>query len=155
MPSFQGVADREAAVDDLLGGVYAASSKGPHASRIRTVQTMIRNWGLEPWPPTPSTWTALGASLKRGRYRSPRNYLDAYRTEAERRGFGSDAWVRRAVADFSRSCARGMGGLGPVPPIAVLPLGQAAGSPRTRNSRRSGGPQEFHPGRYLVAHSRG
>ena len=49
--------------------VYAPSSQDPEASKLATVLALIADWELEPWPPTPASWVALAASLKKGEYK--------------------------------------------------------------------------------------
>ena len=84
---------------------------------LRTVEQCINKYGLAMWPPTPAAWRALSACLKKGTYHSAKNYLSAYKVEAERRGYTIDSWTARAITDYGRSCTRGLGG-----PIKAAPL---------------------------------
>ena len=59
----------------------------------------------------------LGASLKKGFYRSPASYLSIYKGEAERRGYEWGSVLQRVVRDAVRSCLRGIG-----PPLQAQPL---------------------------------
>ena len=105
------------ALDALDRDILAASSQAPRKSVLHTVETALQDWGLQAWPPTRASWRALAASLKEGKYISAANYLSAYKVEGERRGYAADAWTRRAIADYSRSCIRGLGG-----PVKAAPL---------------------------------
>ena len=88
-------------------------------SRLKTIGKMLALWGLSPWPPTPTTWKALASTLKHCGYSSAHVYLSTYRSECERRGFSLNATLLRSVADYNRSCLRGLGA--PARPSA-LPL---------------------------------
>ena len=55
--------------------------------------------GLPPFPPTLDKVYALGASLKRGEYRTAAAYLSIYKGEAERRGQAWNGVLQRALRD--------------------------------------------------------
>ena len=100
---------RQAALAAVDADVYAASSKAPTDSRLRFVNKTLHLYGMTPYPPTREKVRTLGAALKAGGYTSAANYLSAYRVEAERQGFHLDGPFDRAMADYRRSCERGLG----------------------------------------------
>ena len=111
------MADRQAALDTLLQDTHAPSSLHAMEAKLRTIGRALLSWGLAPFPPTLETIHALGATLKRGGYRSAASYLWLYKGEAQRRGH---TWLdihHRAVKDAIRSCERGLG-----PPTRAMPL---------------------------------
>ena len=60
---------------DVLNGVYAASTHGPMASRMRTIRMFLACWNLPLIPYTVDVVYALGASLKLRKYRSAEDYI--------------------------------------------------------------------------------
>ena len=66
-------------------------------------------WGMELLPPSLDKILALGATLKRGHYRSAANYISTYKVFCQRSNFGFDVAMERAVRDAVRSFERGMG----------------------------------------------
>ena len=117
LPSWAGPDDRLAALEALERDVYAASTREAVAAKLRTVRRAIGSWGMAPYPPSLQTIQALGATLKRGGYRSAASYLWLYKVESQRRGF---AWIdvfQRALKDSIRSCERGLG-----PPVRAQAL---------------------------------
>ena len=89
------------------------------------------------WPPTPTSFKALAATLKMGRYASAPIYLAVYRVEAERRGFALDVLAARSIKDYTRSCLRGLGEPSRPRP---LPFEQLPSLPGSRVPWSSGGP---------------
>ena len=87
MPDLALHSDRVAAIAALERDVLAASTTRTNSARLGTISSMLALWGLEPFPPTPTTWKALAATLKQGGYRSAAVYLSCYKLECERRGF--------------------------------------------------------------------
>ena len=55
-------------------------------AKLRTIRRALAGWGLEPFPPSMWTLRALGATLKRGGYRSAASYMWLYKAESQRRG---------------------------------------------------------------------
>jgi len=94
-------------------------------------------------PPTLQAITALGASLKAGRYRSASVYLSACKSWTARRGHDWTTSLQQSFQDAVRSCERGVGGpvkarALPFSRLGELPGGDApwaAGGPvRPRNA---------------------
>ena len=98
---------REQALLDLDKDVYAASARGPQASRLKTIRASLASWGAEPVPPSMFALKALAASLKAGGYASASAYLVTYKVDCERQGHLWTAVLNRAYKDFCRSCDRG------------------------------------------------
>ena len=73
---------RRRATEELFDDVYAASTRNTVASKIKTAEAMIRQWGLEPYPPSSEAIVALGAALKAGAYASAVTYISVYRVTA-------------------------------------------------------------------------
>ena len=74
LPGLSSPSDRAAAVDALLAGTYAKSSRGVHTALWRTITSALSKWGHLPFPPTPDKVMAFGAALKAGGYSSAENY---------------------------------------------------------------------------------
>ena len=104
-------------MDELQDGVLAGTTVLSTASRVRTIERALHAWGLDPHPPTMDSLRALGASLKRGGYRSASLYLRTYKAEAQREGYPWSDVLERALRDAIRSCERGLG-----PPTRAQPL---------------------------------
>ena len=90
----------------------------------------------------------VAAVLKYGDYRSAAQYLNLYRTEAERNGYTVDAPGHRALKDFKRSCERG---LGPAVQSMGLPFERLEELPAGRKPWAPDGP--LSPRNVLVAGS--
>ena len=128
LPQWTGPDDRLAALESLERDIYAASTREAVAAKLRTVRRALGAWGLAPFPPTLETIQALGATLKRGGYRSAASYLWLYKVESQRRGFFWSDVFQRGLKDSIRSCERG---IGPPTRAQALPfalLGQLPGS---------------------------
>ena len=95
------------ALAELDRDIYAASARGPQASRLKIVRSILASWGVDPFPPTPFHLRALAASLKSGGYASASAYLATYKVEGERQGFAWPPAMTRAYKDYCRSCDRG------------------------------------------------
>ena len=104
-------------MEELERDTYASQGWHVHRAKLRTVGKMLELWDLQVWPPTLQKIKALGDTLKAGKYKSASQYLGAYRTEAERQGFGFGAAEVRTLKDAVRSCERGLGG-----PVKARPL---------------------------------
>ena len=124
-------------MEDLCRDFHAPSTRRAHEARLSTVARAVRDWGLEPYPPTADTLLALSASLKKGAYRSAGNYLHSYKVEAERLGHGWDGQLQRLLKDCTRSCARGLGAPARAAP---LPLDRLASLPSSRSPWALEGP---------------
>ena len=109
--------DRWLALEALERDAHAASTRESMEAKLRTIHRALVGWGLVPFPPSMWTVRALGATLKRGGYRSAASYLWLYKAEAQRRGHSWPDYLHRALRDAVRSCERGMG-----PPTRALPL---------------------------------
>lgn len=88
-------------------------------------------------PPSVVAVRDLGASLKRGGYRSAAGYFWIYRGHIERAGHNIDSALSRAFKDSARSRERGMGG--PVKAMA-LPVERPKELPLHREPWTPGGP---------------
>ena len=108
--------DRWLALEALERDAHAASTRESMEAKLRTIHRALVGWGLVPFPPSLWTVRALGATLKRGGYRSAASYLWLYKAEAQRRGYSWPDYLHRALKDAVRSCERGMG-----PPLALCP----------------------------------
>ena len=117
LPRWKSAADRDLALQEFRRDIWAASTTEVNDMKMRTVYRAFHRWGIPPFPPTLDKVYALGASLKRGAYRTPASYLSDYKGEAERRGYPWDAVLQRGVRDSIRSCMRGLG-----PPVQAQPL---------------------------------
>ena len=98
---------------------WATSTREAAQAKLRTIHRALEPWGLTPFPPSLYTLRALGASLKRGGYRSAASYLWIYKVEAQRRGFPWTDVLHRCLKEGIRSCERGMG---PAVVAQALPL---------------------------------
>ena len=128
LPDLSSSESRVLALEELQRDFVSASGRGPAESRLRTVQHMLGLWGLHPLPPTQQHVLALGATLKKGGYRSPEQYLSTYKVWAERQGFAFDAPTLRALADAKRSATRGIGGSIKTMGLPLHLLGELPGS---------------------------
>ena len=59
-----------AAMEAVILDVYAASSRGPMESKLKTIRKFLACWGLPLVPYTPEVVYALGAALQWRGYRS-------------------------------------------------------------------------------------
>ena len=128
MPELSTPESRAEAMAELERDFVSASGRGPAESRLRTVQYMLGLWNLHPLPPTQKHVLALGATLKKGGYKSPEQYLSTYKVWAERQGFEFDAPTLRALADAKRSATRGIGGAIKTMGLPLHQLGELPGS---------------------------
>ena len=115
-----GALDLDEARQELEDDVYAATTSGPRASRLRTVRRVLSQWGLDANPLSVEAVKVLGAVLKRGGYRSAAAYLSVARVESEKLAQSpTPPAVLRAIQDAVASCSRGMG---PARSVEGLPL---------------------------------
>ena len=117
LPALASPAIRAAALADFHANVYAGSSRASLGFKLRTVTRMFADWGVALCPPTAEKVYLLGASLKKGGYRSADGYLSLYRTTCARHGHGFGPELAVAVRDAARPCKRGQGG-----PMRATPL---------------------------------
>ena len=122
---------------NVINGVYADSTHGPMAARMRTVRMFLACWNLPLVPYTVDVVYALGASLKWRKYRSAENYLYLSKVVAERDGAHLTQATHRALKDVIRSCKRG---LGPAKHCEGLVLEVMPDLPATEAAWSSGGP---------------
>ena len=134
-PDLSTSAAREAALSSFNLDIYAPSNRASVASRLRLCERLLDVWGMHMEPPTPKSVTALGASLKAGRYRSAAVYLSAYKAWALRHGHDWPAPLQQALQDAVRSCERGLGG-----PVKARAL------PFARLAELPGGDEPWSPG---------
>ena len=108
LPHWHNDDDRWLVLEALERDAHAASTRESMEAKLRTVHRALAGWGLVPFPPSLWTVRALGATLKRGGYRSAASYLWLYKAEAQRRGHSWPDYLHRALKDSIRSCERGM-----------------------------------------------
>ena len=109
LPNVLSQQDKESAMKVLEADVLAASTNRSHLARMRTIDRILAMWGLKAWPPTSVSWKAFASTLKWAGYASAPVYLSAYRSESERRGYALSSTILRNIADYNRSCLRGLG----------------------------------------------
>ena len=129
--------DRQEALVELTSGIYADSTTASVASRRRCVERLLFQWGLRPAPINAAKVRALGASLKRGGFRSYGTVLSQYRVDAERRGEEITGVLARTFTDVARSCGRG---LGPSTQAMPLPFERLQDLPASPHPWLPGGP---------------
>ena len=128
---------REAALQDVVGGVLAPTTALAQDAKWGTIVKMLSKFGYSPFPPTVDKILAVGAALKAGSYRSAPGYFSVYRTTSVRQGRPFDQALSQSVRDMSRSCFRGLGG-----PLRAraLPFNLFAGLPADHPPWVAGGP---------------
>ena len=103
------VNERNKSLQMLQQDVYAQSNSGPQASRMKTWRQIAQAWGLDPLPLTPELIKAVGASFKRGGYRSAHLYFGSAKKEHIMQ-FGSLSQdLEILIKDVIRSIERGQG----------------------------------------------
>ena len=108
LPQVLDEATRVAALEALDRDILAATTNRTTAARLRTIHSALGFWGSLCGLRPHTSFKALAATLKMGRYASAPIYLTVYRVEAERR-FSLDALAARSIKDYTRSCLRGLG----------------------------------------------
>ena len=146
MPNLSTSSAREAAVDAVVAGMYASTTRVVQDAKWSTISKVLGKFGYTPLPLTPDKVLALGGALKAGGYRSASAYLSLYRTVAVRAGDVVTDQTARLFKDITRSCARGLGG--PVRARA-LPLEHLGSLPGEAKPWAVGGP--LGPRNALVA----
>ena len=137
LPKWNGRKERADALADLMSNVEARTTNKTTWYQWRTSQKALAEWNLTPWPITTEKVIHLAASLKRGGFRSARNYRSLYRVQAERRGQEVTSQLLRTLRDVGRSCARGMG----APSRSIsLPLDRLGELPDEDEPWTKGGP---------------
>ena len=119
--------------DDIL----APGSQASADSRLRTMDRILKGWGLAMYPPTLVTIRALGTTLKWGDYRAAEGYIMTYKAAAQRKGHSWGDLLHRAAKDAIRSCERG---LGPPTRAQALPLHRLGNLRWCRNAWTPEGP---------------
>ena len=104
------MSERAEALKELDAETLAASSRRSMEIKLRTIRAALGKWNLEMLPPSASSLRALGATLKKGGYRSAESYLSLYKVTCERNGFVFGPDLLRVHKDCIRSCTRGLGG---------------------------------------------
>eukprot|EP00435_Cladocopium_sp_Y103_P060721 s29_g22.t1 len=101
--------EREVSLRMLQDDVYSQSNSGPQVSRMRTWRQIAAAWGLPALPLTPELIKAVGASFKRGGYRSSHLYFGTAKKEHILQ-FGSISQdLEVMIKDVIRSVERGQG----------------------------------------------
>ena len=101
--------ERSQSLQMLQQDVYAQSNSGPQASRMKTWRQIAQAGGLAPLPMTPELIKAVGASFKRGGYRSAHLYFGSAKKEHIMQ-FGSLSQdLEILIKDVIRSIERGQG----------------------------------------------
>ena len=103
------LAEQRTAMALAIREIQADSSRGPAASKLRTIERFLRCFNLGLVPFTVRVVYALGSALKWRKYRAAEQYLYMARATAERRGAVVSKAASRAVTDMIRSCRRGLG----------------------------------------------
>ena len=101
--------DRRRALKLVVKDSYAASSRRPNRSKMRTITKYLACFDLALVPFTARVVRALGAALTWRKYRATDQYLYAARAMAERRGAVPSLSTLRVLKDTIRSCRRGLG----------------------------------------------
>ena len=68
-------AERDAAVEQVVAGMYAQTTLASNDARWRTIGRILEKFGLDVWPPSADKVVAIGAALKAGCDRSAAGYL--------------------------------------------------------------------------------
>lgn len=93
----------------LQQDVYAQSNSGPQASRMKTWRQIAAAWSLAPLPLTPELIKAVGASFKRGGYRSAQLYFGSAKKEHIMQYGSLSRDLEILIKDVIRSIERGQG----------------------------------------------
>ncbi len=125
---------RRQALAQLEADVFSRSNLHVVEAKLRTITRILEFFGLAALPPSREVIWALGAGLKKGRYRTARSYLSQYKGLCNRAGFSLSDVELRAITDAARSCERGLGG-----PVRAL------GLPFQRLSELDGGWKPWFP----------
>ena len=130
LPLWRNNDDRWLALEALERDALAASTREAMEAKLRTIRRALAGWGLEPLPPSMWTVRALGATLKRGGYRSAASYLWLYKAEVQRMG----VFLARLPPPRAEGCDQELRA-GDPPPLA-LSLSRSLGSaPSPREGR--------------------
>ena len=101
--------DRDIALDELVDGFHAASSRRTFRGKWATIEKALKSWGVPCFPPSRDSLMALAASLKAGNFVTADSYLYQYRLECERKGHAFSPQLDVLLKDCARSCLRGVG----------------------------------------------
>ena len=103
-------AERNRALEELDSEVLAKTTVGPYESRILVWRKLCAKWELPAFPLDERNVRAVGASLKRGRYRSSEQYFSAAASYQLRRlHLTVPSHVKAVIRDCVRSVRRGLG----------------------------------------------
>ena len=111
------------AIQDLETGVYTRSALKSSSARIEWWRVRAAKRGLTPFPLDQQKLTLAGALLKRGGYRSAKQYLYSLKKQHTCEGGAWEPGLASWFKDVKRSCERGLGGS---KQADALPLGRAA-----------------------------
>ena len=75
LPVWASEGAKRQALEEYHADVLAATTSESHAAKLRTVYRAFARWGCTPFPPSLDKVHALGASLKKGLYRTAASYL--------------------------------------------------------------------------------
>ena len=101
--------ERDTSLQLLKNDIYSQSNSGPQASRMKTWRQIAAAWKLPPLPLTPELIQAVGASFKRGGYRSASLYFSTARKEHILQYGTLSQDVEIIIKDVIRSIERGQG----------------------------------------------
>ncbi|CAE6912109.1 unnamed protein product [Symbiodinium sp. CCMP2592] len=102
--------ERAKALEELDREVLAKTTIGPYESRILTWRQICAKWELPAFPLDERNVRAVGASLKRGRYRSSEQYFSAAASHQVRRMHTVvPGHIKAMIRDCVRSVRRGLG----------------------------------------------
>ena len=104
-------AQAKASIAELVNDFYAHSSVAPRDSLWQTWCKMARSWDEDPIPLTRELAIKMGASFKRGKYKSVANYFSRAKSEeADTLGSSWSPALEKLVKKVTRSVLRGLGG---------------------------------------------
>ena len=101
--------ERDASLKAFQADIYARSNTGPHVSRMRTWNRLAAAWSMQPLPLTVELVQAVGASFKKGGYRSAQLYYSTARKNHILHHGRVPAEVDISIQDAIRSIEWGQG----------------------------------------------
>ena len=110
LPHGLGEEERTEALRHFNEEMFAPTTRYVMNQKMKTITAALGMWGHAHLPPTIDHIISLGATLKRGNYRSASSYLTLYKGHAERAGHELSGTLQRAIRYAIRSCDRGLGG---------------------------------------------
>ena len=110
----QNLASKQQSLDELLGDMYAGTSKKPRDALLKTWVKLHETWfGIDGEPPFPLTEIKLirvSALFKRGLYKSFKNYASRAKDHHLSLGYEWSEGLNRTMQKCSRSVLRGLAG---------------------------------------------